>query len=59
MAAAPTDITAAISGDAVAAAPRRRGKSKTANFKYDGPVAVIRLELDLSDDQVRRRVQRL
>ena len=38
MAAAPTDITAVISGDAV---PRRRGKSKAANFKYDGPVAVI------------------
>lgn len=55
MAAAPTDITAVISGDAV---PRRRGKSKAANFKYDGPVAVILLELDLSDDRVRQRVER-
>ncbi|MDM3929833.1 zinc ribbon domain-containing protein [Mycobacterium intracellulare] len=58
MAAALTDTAAADSGDAVAAAPRRRGKSQTANFKYEGPVAVIRLELDASDDRVRRRVER-
>lgn len=58
MAAAPTDTTAAISGDAVAYVPRRRGKSKTANFTYEGPVAVIRLELDASDDRVRRRLER-
>lgn len=58
MALAPTDTAAAISGDAVVCAPRRRGKSKTANFAYEGPVAVIRLELDVSDDRVRHRLQR-
>jgi hypothetical protein len=57
MAAVPTDITAVISGDEVMAAPRRRGKSKAPNFTYEGPVSVIRLELDLSDDRVRRRVE--
>ena len=55
MAAAPTDITAAISGDVV---PRRRGKSKAPNFKYEGPLSVIRLELDVSDERTRRRVER-
>ena len=55
MAAAPTDTTAVTSGDVVA---RRRGKSKAPNFKYDGPVSVIRLELDVSDPVVRRRVER-
>ncbi|HEX9833193.1 MAG TPA: zinc ribbon domain-containing protein [Mycobacterium sp.] len=55
MAAAPTDITTATSGDAV---PRRRGKSKAPNFTYDGPVSVIRVELDVSDDQMRVRLQR-
>jgi Putative transposase DNA-binding domain len=55
MAAAPTDTITAISGDVV---PRRRGKSKAPNFKYDGPVSVIRLELDVSDARVRRRLQR-
>jgi hypothetical protein len=54
MAAAPTDI--AMSGDAVVR--RRRGKSKAPNFKYDGPVSVIRLELDVSDQSTRRRVER-
>ncbi len=54
MAAAPTDI--AISGDAVVR--RRRGKSRGPNFKYDGPVSVIRLELDVSDQGTRRRVER-
>ena len=57
MAAAPTDITAVISGDPVARPARRRGRSKAPNFKYEGPVAVIRLELDVSDAVVRRRVQ--
>jgi hypothetical protein len=56
MAAAPTDITTALSGDAVL--PRRRGKSKASNFTYDGPVAVIPLELDVSDPVVRGRVER-
>jgi hypothetical protein len=56
MAAARTDATTAPSGDVVVA--RRRGKSKAPNFKYEGPVSVIRLELDVSDPMVRRRVQR-
>ena len=55
MAAASTDTTAVISGDAVLS--RRRGKSKAPNFTYDGPVSVIRLELDVSDPVVRRRVE--
>jgi hypothetical protein len=54
MAAAPTDI--AMSGDAVVR--RRRGKSRGQNFKYDGPVSVIRMELDVSDQSTRRRVER-
>ena len=54
MATASTDTTTAISGDAVT----RRGKSKAPNFKYDGPVSVIRLELDVSDPMVRRLVER-
>lgn len=52
--AAPTD-TSIISGVSV---PRRRGKSRSPNFKYDGPVSVIPLELDVSDPMVRRRVER-
>ena len=56
MASAPTDITAATSGDVVT--PRRRGKSKAPNFTYDGPVSVIRLELDASDQVAGRRLQR-
>ncbi len=55
MAAEPADTTTAISGDV---APRRRGKSKAPNFTYDGPVSVIRLELDVSDARVRRRLER-
>jgi hypothetical protein len=39
------------------AVPRRRGKSKAPNFKYEGPVSVIRLELDVSDPVMRRRVE--
>jgi hypothetical protein len=54
VAAAPTDAITAISGDVL---PRRRGKSKAPNFKYDGPVSVIRLELDASDDRVRQRLE--
>jgi hypothetical protein len=54
MAAPVTDTTAAISGDV---APRRRGKSKAPNFKYEGPVSVIRLELDVSDARVRGRLE--
>ena len=55
MAAAITDTVTVISGDA---APRRRGKSKARNFTYDGPVSVIRLELEVSDVGVRRRLER-
>jgi hypothetical protein len=55
MAAAPTDSTTAISGEVV---PRRRGKSKASNFKYEGPVSVIRVELDVNDPIARRRVER-
>ncbi|WP_239645512.1 transposase [Mycobacterium sp. UM_CSW] len=51
MAASPT----AISDEMI---PRRRGKSKAPNFTYRGPVSVIRLELDVSDPVVRRRVDR-
>jgi hypothetical protein len=54
MTAAPPDI--AMSGDAVVR--RRRGKSRGPSFKYDGPVSVIRLELDVSDQSTRRRVER-
>jgi len=57
MAAAPTDNSAVSNGDAVPGVPRRRGKSKTANFTYEGSVAVIRLELDATDDVVRRRLE--
>jgi hypothetical protein len=58
MASTSTDTMAATSGDGVAAVPRRRGKSTAPNFTYDGPVAAIRLELDGSDDRVRRRLER-
>jgi hypothetical protein len=56
MAAVATDAATAFSGDVVV--PRRRGKSKAPNFKYEGPVSVIRLELDVSDERVRRRLER-
>ena len=46
----------AISGEVVLA--RRRGKSKSPNFKYDGPVSVIGLELDGCDERTRRRLER-
>ncbi|MGH3960547.1 zinc ribbon domain-containing protein [Mycobacterium sp.] len=55
MAIAPTDTSTVTSGAMV---PRRRGKSKASNFSYDGPVSVIRLELDVGDERTRRRVQR-
>ncbi len=53
-----TDTRAAPSGGDVVGGLRRRGKSKAPNFSYDGPVAVIRLELDASDDRMRRRLER-
>jgi putative transposase-like DNA-binding protein len=56
MAAAPADTATVTSGDVVVG--RRRGMSKARNFKYDGPVSVIRLELDASDDRVRQRLER-
>jgi hypothetical protein len=56
MAASGTDTTTATSGDVLV--PRRRGKSKAANFTYDGPVSVIRLELEVSDPVVLGRLQR-
>jgi hypothetical protein len=53
--AAAADTTTATGGHVV---PRRRGKSKGPNFNYDGPLSVIRLELDASDDRVRQRLER-
>jgi hypothetical protein len=56
MASAGTDTVTATSGDVVV--PRWRGKSKAPNFKHGGPVSVIRLELDVSDPIVLRRLER-
>jgi hypothetical protein len=56
MAVARSGVTAVVGGDVVVA--RRRGKSKAPNFTYDGPVSVIRLELDVSDPVVRQRLER-
>ncbi|MEO1997325.1 MAG: zinc ribbon domain-containing protein [Planctomycetaceae bacterium] len=42
--------------DNTAVLPRRRGKSKGKNFKYDGPVAVIKLELDTADTAALHRL---
>ncbi len=56
MTAVPSDTTAVISGEVVV--PRRQGKSNAPNFKYDGPVSVIRLELDVTDTRMRRRLER-
>src|SRR5258705_12450510 len=53
--AAPSTDSATDSG---VIGPRRRGKSKAPNFTYDGPVSVIRLELDASDVPMRRRLER-
>jgi hypothetical protein len=36
----------------------RRGKSKAPNSAFHGPLAVISLELDVSDERVRRRLER-
>jgi hypothetical protein len=57
MASAPTDTVSATSSDAVTGGPRSRGKSKGPNFRYDGPVSVIRLQLDVSDPRTRRRLE--
>ncbi len=54
MASAGTDVTTVTGADVM---PRRRGKSKAPNFSYEGPVSVIRLELDACDDRTRRRVE--
>jgi Putative transposase DNA-binding domain len=56
------DMTAAFSEAATAASgevvvSRRRAKSKGPNFRYEGPVSVICLELDVNDPVVRRRVE--
>jgi Putative transposase DNA-binding domain len=40
------------------AGPRRRGKSRAKNFTYRGPLSVMRLELDVADAEVRRRLER-
>jgi hypothetical protein len=56
MPSAGTDTATVTSGDVVV--PRRRGKSKALNFRYDGPVSVIRLELDVSDPVVLGRLER-
>lgn len=55
MAAGLTNTATATSDEVV---PRHRGKSKAPNFKYDGPVSVIRLGLDLGDDRTRQRLER-
>jgi hypothetical protein len=55
MTAAFSDAATATSGDAVVS--RRRGTSKSPNFSYEGPVSVIRLELDVNDPGVRRGVE--
>jgi Putative transposase DNA-binding domain len=44
--------------DTATGQPRWRGESKTPNFVYRGPVSVIRLELDVSDERTRRRLAR-
>src|ERR1700676_1287341 len=55
MAATPADTETAASADV---ALRRRGKSKAPNFRYEGPVSVIRLELDACGGPTRRRLER-
>ena len=49
---------ASTNSTAVAALPRWRGKSKAPNFSYVGPMSVIPLELDASDQHVRQRLER-
>jgi hypothetical protein len=55
MAAASTDTAAVIGGEV--GVSRRRGKSKALNFTFEGPVSVIRLEVDVGDPAARRRVE--
>ena len=55
MPAAPNDT---LGSAAVVNVPRRRGPSKAPNFSYSGPVSVIRLELDASDERTRGRLER-
>ncbi|HUH69732.1 MAG TPA: hypothetical protein VLZ05_13200 [Mycobacterium sp.] len=57
MAAMGTDTTTTTTSGEVGVV-RRRGKSKVPNFNYDGPVSVIRLELDVSDDPMLRRLEK-
>jgi Putative transposase DNA-binding domain len=52
-----TVLNATTAATDVQLAPRR-GKSKAPNFAFRGPLAVIRLELDVSDERVRRRLER-
>jgi hypothetical protein len=39
--------------------PRRRGPNRAAPWRWDGPVSVLRLPLDVHDPHVRRHVERL
>jgi hypothetical protein len=55
MAVAQSGVTAVVGGDVVV---RRRGRSKSPNFTYNGLVSVIRLELDVGDVGVRQRLER-
>jgi hypothetical protein len=50
-----SEAASAACGEVVVS--RRRGKSQAPNFRYEGPVSVICLELDVNDPVVRRRVQ--
>ena len=52
-----TVLTATTAATEVVVAPRR-GESKAPNFAFRGPLAVIRLELDVSDERMRRRLER-
>jgi hypothetical protein len=50
--------SATVDSTAERAGPRRRGKSRAKNFTYRGPLSVMRLELDVADAEVRRRLER-
>ncbi|WP_327001410.1 transposase [Dactylosporangium sp. NBC_01737] len=39
--------------------PRRRGPKVAAAWRYDGPLSVLRLPLDVSDPQSRRQLERV
>jgi hypothetical protein len=39
--------------------PRRRGPNRAVPWRWDGPVSVLRLPLDVHDPHVRRHVERL